>query len=261
LKILFIGDIVGKSGRQTISHLLPKILKNEEIDFCIANGENAAGGIGITPDILNELLSQNIDVITTGNHIFDKKTILEIIDKEDRLIRPLNYSDICPGIGFNISYSSGEISILTINLAGRVFMEAVDCPFRTVMSKLKEIGKECDIIIVDFHAEATSEKIAMGYFLDGKVTAVIGTHTHVQTADEKILPKGTGYITDVGMTGAFDSVIGMKKENAINRFLTGMPQKFQVAKRDKRLSGIILEIDPTLGITTKIKRLHEAVQE
>ena len=260
LKVLFIGDIVGKSGRQAVANLLPKIIKSEKIDFCIANVENAAGGIGITPNVFTEFLKYRIDVLTTGNHVFDKKSVLEIIDKEDRLIRPINYPPSCPGNGYNISFLTGNISVLTINLSGRIFMDSIDCPFQVITRILDDIGENYDVIVVDFHAEATSEKIAMGYFLDGKVTAVIGTHTHVQTADEKILPNGTGYITDAGMTGAFDSVIGMEKEKAIARFLTKMPQRFEVAKKDKKLSGVILEIDPSKGITTNIKRIFESFE-
>lgn len=261
MKVLFIGDIVGKSGRQAISKLLPRILKSESIDFCIANVENAAGGLGVTPDVVFGLIDNGIDVLTSGNHIFDKKSVIEIIDKEDRLIRPLNYPSTCPGSGYNISYLKGNVSVVTINISGRVFMESIDCPFKVISEKLKDLGDSYNIIIVDFHAEATSEKIAMGYYLDGKVSAVIGTHTHVQTADEKILPNGTGYITDVGMTAAFDSVIGMTKEKALARFLTKMPQKFEVAKKDKRLSGVIIEIDPLKGITTGIKRVFESAED
>jgi 2',3'-cyclic-nucleotide 2'-phosphodiesterase len=261
VRILFIGDIVGKSGRLAVQFLLPKILKNEKIDFCIANVENAAGGVGITPDVVQELFTYGIDVMTSGNHIFDKKAVLEIISKEDRLIRPLNYPEYCPGNGYNTSIIKDKYPILIINIAGRTFMDSLDCPFDKASKLLEKFDDDFKIVIVDFHAEATSEKISMAYFLDGKVSAVIGTHTHVQTADERILPKGTGFITDVGMTGAFDSVIGMEKEEAIARFVTKMPYKFKVANNDKKLSAVILDVDTECTRTNAITRLFVSWDE
>src|SRR4030043_676355 len=229
MKVLFIGDIVGKVGRVATKALLPAIVDRYKTDLVIANGENAAGGFGITDKIATEILSCGIHIITTGNHVWDKKEFITQISKEDRVLRPINYPPGAPGYG-SILYSlpNGE-KVAEINISGRVFMPNIDCPFRTGKEEVEKLSSSTKMIIVDFQAEATSEKIAFGYFVDGKVSAVIGTHTHVQTADEKILPGGTAYITDVGMTGPSYSVIGIGVDQIIQRFLTGMPDRFITA--------------------------------
>lgn len=256
MKVLFIGDIVGKVGRVATRALLPAIVDRYKIDFVIANGENAAGGFGITDKIATEILSCGIHIITTGNHVWDKKEFITQISKEDRVLRPLNYPPGVPGYG-SILYTlpNGE-KVAVINISGRVFMSNFDCPFRTGKKEVERLTNLTKIIIVDFHAEATSEKIAFGYFMDGKVSAVIGTHTHVQTADEKILPGGTAYITDVGMTGPHNSVIGIEKEQIIQRFLTNIPIRFEVAKGEGIFSAVAIEIDEGTGKSTAIQRLQ-----
>jgi metallophosphoesterase (TIGR00282 family) len=225
----------------------------------IANGENAAGGIGISAKTADSLLNMGIDVITTGNHVFKKREIYSLLDKEDRLLKPANYPPDTPGRGYNIYELEklGNLKVGVINLCGRVFVENLDCPFRTVNRILEYVSEETPIIIVDMHAEVTSEKVAMGWYLNGRVSAVVGTHTHIQTADERILPDdGTAYITDVGMVGPRDSVIGVKKENIIERFLTGMPQKFTVAREDVWINGVVLDIDEKTGKASSIKRIN-----
>ncbi len=226
MKILFIGDIVGKVGRTTLKELLPNIVDRYKIDFAIANGENVAGGFGLTDKTAIEILNCGVHVITTGNHVWDKKESIPYIAKEDRVLRPVNYPPGVPGCGSAVHVLSNGTKVGVLNISGRVFMSALDCPFRTGKEEIAKLRESTNIIIVDFHAEATSEKIAFGYFVDGKVSAVIGTHTHVQTADEKILPNGAAYITDVGMTGPAVSVIGIEKEQIIERFLLQMPMKF-----------------------------------
>jgi len=256
MKLLFIGDIVGKIGRNAVKSLLPAIVNKYKIDLVIANGENAAGGFGITETIVDELFNCGIHIITTGNHVWDKKEFIPQISKQDRVLRPLNYPPGVPGFGSLIFPLKTGIKVAVINLSGRVFMSAIDCPFRVGKEEVQKLGKEADIIIIDFHAEATSEKIAFGYFMDGKVSAVIGTHTHVQTADEKILPGGTAFITDVGMTGPSHSVIGIEVDQIIQRFLTNMPMRFDTAKGEGILSGIVLEIDEKTGKSTAAQRLQ-----
>ncbi|HUU51228.1 MAG TPA: TIGR00282 family metallophosphoesterase [Nitrospinota bacterium] len=256
MNILFIGDIVGKAGRRVISNLLYRIIDKYKIDFCIANCENAAGGFGITYDIVKQLLKEGIDVLTSGNHIWDKKEIYDFIDQGEPLIRPANYPDGTPGFGRIIRETASGQSIGVINLSGRVFIGDFDCPFRTADREIEFIKSKTDIIIVDFHAEATSEKMALGWYLDGRVSAVIGTHTHVQTADERILFKGTAYITDVGMTGPTYSVIGVKKEIAIERFLTQLPKRFETAKGESQCSAVILDINEKTGQCKDISRLQ-----
>jgi metallophosphoesterase (TIGR00282 family) len=244
MKILFIGDIVGKPGRRAIRELLPAIVEENRIDFVIANCENAASGFGVTAEIVEELTRDRIDVLTSGNHIWDKREVMEFVGECDTLLRPANYPEGVPGRGSVVVPTRGGINVGVINLAGRVFMHPLDCPFRTADREIETMRKRAQVIIVDMHAEATSEKIAMGWYLDGRVTAVLGTHTHVQTADDRILPGGTAYITDVGMTGPFDSVIGIKKDTIMQRFLLQIPNKFDVAKGDVRLQGVMIEIDP-----------------
>lgn len=255
MKILFVGDIVGKPGRRAIRELLPEIISEHQIDFVIANCENAAAGFGVTRDIVEELYSSQINVLTSGNHIWDKKEIREFAEDYETLLRPANYPDGSPGWGSVVMPNSSGIHIGVINLMGRVFMKPLECPFRTAEREIEKIGNRAKIIIIDFHAEATSEKEAIGWFLDGRVSAVLGTHTHVQTADETILPGGTAYITDVGMTGPFNSIIGIRKDDILERFLTQVPNKFDVAKDDVRLQGVIVEIDGKTGRAMGIERL------
>ncbi|MEW6002098.1 MAG: TIGR00282 family metallophosphoesterase [Nitrospirota bacterium] len=256
MKVLFIGDIVGKVGRITTRALLPTVVDRYKIDLTIANGENAAGGFGLTDKVVSEILSYGVHIITTGNHIWDKKEFVAQISKEDRVLRPLNYPPGVPGFG-NILYTlpNGE-KVGVINLSGRVFMTNMDCPFRVGKQEIERLSKITKTIIIDFHAEATSEKIAFGYFVDGKVSAVVGTHTHVQTADEKILPGGTAFITDVGMTGPSDSIIGIEKEQVMHRFLTSMPVKFETAKGEGIFSAIVIEIDERTGKSIALQRLQ-----
>lgn len=261
MKILFIGDIVGKAGRKAISSLLEGLIENEGIDFTIANGENAAGGIGITPAIAREILEKGVDVITSGNHIWAKKEIIQFLDEEERILRPANYPDGVPGKGSGIFMGRKGEKIGVLNVEGRVFMKTLGCPFTTAEKELTELNKEVDCTVVDFHAEATSEKMALGWFLDGKTSAVLGTHTHVQTSDERILPGGTAYITDVGMTGPIGSVIGIKQKIAIERFLTQMPKKFDVSSREIELQGVILEINLHSGRSEWIRRLKVPLNE
>jgi metallophosphoesterase (TIGR00282 family) len=256
IKILAIGDIVGKPGRQAVKALLPKIKKEEAIDFSIGNAENAAGGSGVTREVCDELLGYGLDVLTSGDHIWRKKEVLDIINIEKRLLRPLNFPDGAPGSGSWIYQLKDGTSICVINIVGRVFMNTLECPFRTMRRELERVKDKTPVIIVDFHAEATSEKIAMGYFLDGLVSAVLGTHTHIQTADEKIFPKGTAYITDLGMTGPYDSVIGRTVEGILERFITQLPTRFQVAENDVQLHGAILEVETKTGRAVSIKRIQ-----
>ncbi len=256
MRVLFIGDIVGKVGRMCVKNLLPKVRNSFKLTYVIANGENAAGGFGINENVAKELFSFGIDIITSGNHIWDKKDAVTYLSKEDRVLRPLNYPPGVPGHGSKVLNPSGKPSIGIINLSGRVFMHPLDDPFRMAIDEVDKMKDEADIIIIDFHAEATSEKIAFGYYLDGKVSAVIGTHTHVQTADEKIMENGTAYITDIGMTGPSNSVIGVETDMIIERFLTFMPKKFNTAKGDGIFSGAIVDIDEKSGKATAIQRIQ-----
>jgi len=256
MKVLFIGDIVGKIGRNATKALLPTVVSRYKIDFVIANGENAAGGFGITDKIVSEIFSYGVHAITTGNHVWDKKEFIPQISKEDRVLRPFNYPPGVPGFGSLLYSLHDGTKVAVLNLSGRVFMSNIDCPFRAGKEEVERLHTIAKMIIIDFHAEATSEKIAFGYYMDGKVSAVIGTHTHVQTADEKILPGGTAYITDVGMTGPSDSVIGIEKEQIIQRFLTNMPMRFETAKGEGIFSAVIIEMDEQTGKSTEIKRLQ-----
>jgi 2',3'-cyclic-nucleotide 2'-phosphodiesterase len=256
MKLLFIGDIVGKIGRNALKALLPAIVNKYKIDLVIANGENAAGGFGITETLASEIFGYGVHIITTGNHVWDKKEFIPQISKEDRVLRPLNYPPGVPGYGSLLYSVHDGFKVAVVNLSGRVFMSNIDCPFRTGLEEVERLSASTRIIIIDFHAEATSEKIAFGYFLDGKVSAVIGTHTHVQTADEKILDGGTAYITDVGMTGPAHSVIGIEVEQIIQRFLTNMPMRFETAKGKGILCAVIIEIDEKTGRSSAIHRLQ-----
>jgi metallophosphoesterase (TIGR00282 family) len=240
VRVLIIGDIMGRAGRNILKDKLQGIIDQNRVDLVIGNGENAAGGKSITPDITRELIAMGVDVITTGNHVWDNNEVLKVIDIEPRLLRPANYPEGVQGKGFYITECKG-CRICVLNLQGRLFMDPIDCPFRTFDSIYQSISGEVSIIIVDFHAEATSEKRAFGWYADGRASAVIGSHTHVQTADEEILPGGTAYITDMGMTGSFDSVIGMNKEFAIQRFLTFTRKKFEVSSKNAKINGVIID--------------------
>jgi 2',3'-cyclic-nucleotide 2'-phosphodiesterase len=260
LNILFIGDIFGRAGRNIVKERLPELVKRHAVDLVIANGENAAAGFGITPALADELFELGIDVMTTGNHIWDKREIIEYFQMAEgnphsparRLLRPANFPEGMPGWGLYEGRKNG-VSYAVVNLQGRVFMGSSDDPFRYADRLLEQI--KAKIVWVDFHAEATSEKIAFGWYLDGRVTAVVGTHTHVPTADETVLPKGTAYITDVGMTGPYDSVIGVRKELVVDKFLSGMPARFEAATGDVRLCAVLVECDDQTGRARRMERL------
>ena len=254
MRILFIGDIVGSPGRGIVLERLEDIVSNEQADLVIANGENAASGFGITPRLTEELLSAGIEVLSGGNHIWDRKEILDFIPREPRLLRPANFPAASPGSGLFCGTSQKGIPYAVMCLQGRIFMASNDDPFSVADRELGKLQTETKVIIVDMHAEATSEKQAMGWYLDGRVSAVIGTHTHVATADEQILPGGTAYITDVGMTGPHDSVIGMEKGAVIKRFLDGMPTRFEVATGDIQMNAVLIEVDSVSGRAVSIAR-------
>jgi metallophosphoesterase (TIGR00282 family) len=254
-RILFIGDIVGRPGRDILIRGLKAIVAAHRIDCVIANVENAAAGFGITPEIANEFLDAGVHVMTGGNHIFDKKEVIPYFSQESRLIRPANLPQGAPGTGHHVARAENNVNVGVINLMGRVFMLAIDDPFRVALTEIEKVKRDAAIVFVDFHAEATSEKIAMGWHLDGKATVVVGTHTHVQTADERVLPQGTAYITDVGMTGPHDGVIGVERSAIVTRFLTGLPQRFETARDNPRLNGVVVEADERTGKAVSITRL------
>jgi metallophosphoesterase (TIGR00282 family) len=256
VRILFLGDVVGRPGRHAIRQLLPQLRRARNVDFVIANGENSAHGAGLTPPSVEELLQSGVDVITSGDHAWDRKEILQIIDTEPRLLRPLNYPSGTPGQGSSVFDVRGKSSVGVINALGCVFLRPLACPFRATEAEAKRLRERTPIVVVDIHAEATSEKIALARYLDGKVSAVIGTHTHVVTADEQILPLGTAYITDVGMCGPHDSVLGRDSASVIQRFLTQMPQRLEVAKSDVQLNGVFIDVDETTGRATNIERVR-----
>jgi metallophosphoesterase (TIGR00282 family) len=256
MNILFIGDIVGSPGREAINKLLPELKKEYQLRFIIANAENAAGGSGITQKVADELFKSGIDVLTSGDHIWKKREIFEIINQEPRILRPLNFPVGALGKGSGLFKTKEGEAIGVINVNGRVFMEALECPFRTSIEAVETLAKQTNLIIVDIHAEATSEKIALGWYLDGKVSAVLGTHTHIQTADERILPGGSAFITDVGMTGPYDSVIGRRIEDVLERFITSIPTRFEVAKDNIQLHAVVLDIDEKTGKTRSIVRIQ-----
>jgi metallophosphoesterase (TIGR00282 family) len=255
ISILVVGDIAGKPGMLVSKHLLPRLIAEKEVDFVIANGENTARGIGITPDLAKELLDRGVNCITTGNHVWRHQEIRPYIESEPRLIRPANYHKGQPGSGFGIYETAAGVAVGVVNLAGRVYMEPSNNPFTEAETCLKALAKT-KVVIVDFHAEATSEKRAMGFFLAGRVTAVVGTHTHIQTSDEQILESGTAYITDIGMTGPHDSVIGMRKDLMLERFATGMPGSFKVAKHGVRLQAVLIRADAATGRAVSIERIN-----
>jgi metallophosphoesterase (TIGR00282 family) len=261
VRILFIGDIVGRPGRELVKRGLGAIVEHEAIDFVIANAENAAAGFGVTREIGDHLLEWGVDVMTSGNHIWDKKEALDYIGTEPRLLRPANYPAGVPGNGSYLARTRAGETIGVINVMGRVFMLNIDDPFAVVVREIEAMRQRTRTIFVDFHAEATSEKIAMGWHLDGRVSAVVGTHTHVQTADERILPKGTAYLTDVGMTGPHDSIIGVEIGPSLGRFLNALPAKFETATANPRLHAVIVETDAQTGRATDIERLSLGVDD
>jgi 2',3'-cyclic-nucleotide 2'-phosphodiesterase len=262
MKLLFIGDIVGRLGRDLIRRHVRALASHHDADLVIANGENAAGGAGITRENMLEILSAGVDVITTGNHVWDKRETLEFIANEPRLLRPANYPEGTPGAGSCVVAAKNGVRVGVINVMGRVFLHAIDDPFRVAEREIARLrGEGAQVLFVDVHAETTSEKIALSYYLDGMVTAVIGTHTHVQTADERILDGGTACLTDAGMTGPHDGVIGIEKDAIIARFVTGLPGRFETATGDPRLNGVIITVDPTNGRATAIQRLSLSEQE
>jgi metallophosphoesterase (TIGR00282 family) len=256
MNILFIGDIVGRPGRELIRKGLGGLIERHDVDLVIANAENSANGFGVTKEIGDTLLEWGVDVMTSGNHIWDKKEAIDYIATEPRLLRPANYPAGVPGRGSYVAQTGDGRAVGVINAMGRVFMVNLDDPFQVVLKEIEAIRHRTKVIIVDFHAEATSEKVAMGWHLDGKVTAVFGTHTHVQTADERLLPNGTAYLTDTGMTGPHDSIIGMEREPSLARFLTGMPMRFEPATGNPRLNGVVVTADDKTGRATAITRLN-----
>jgi len=260
MRILFLGDVVGRSGRVAVIEQLPHLRERYALDFVVVNGENAAGGFGITEPILTELLDAGADVVTSGNHVFDQREALVFIERHDRLLRPINYPQGTPGKGAGLFKARNGAEVLVVNAMGRVFMADLDDPFRAVERELEACGLKAgaDAILIDFHAEATSEKEAMGYFVDGRISALIGTHTHVPTADEQILPKGTAYISDAGMCGDFDSVLGMDKEEPLQRFLTKIATtRFAPSLGEATLCGVAIEVDDETGLARAIAPLRQ----
>jgi hypothetical protein len=252
--LLFIGDIFGSPGRSIVAQQLRKIAADEKIDLVIANGENAAGGFGITPQLADELFGYGIDVITTGNHVWDKREIYDYFPRQPRLLRPANYAAETPGAGVVVVEARNGAPCAILNLQGRVYMPQTDCPFRTADRLLAELPAEVKIRFVDFHAEVTSEKMAMGWYLDGRVSALIGTHTHIPTADTRILQNGTAYQTDAGMTGPYRSVIGVDKDIILEKFLTQMPVRMEAARHGVELHGVIVEVDESTGNAASVRR-------
>lgn len=256
MKILFIGDVVGSPGRQIVDERLADTRAQRHIDFCIINCENAASGFGVTPKIAEDLLAQGADVLTSGNHIWKRKEIMDYFPKQPRLLRPANFPEGSPGAGLWIGRAKSGTGCAVLNLEGRTFMAPVDDPFRAAAAALERVPGDVKVIVVDMHAEATSEKVAMGWYLDGKVSAVLGTHTHIPTADNHVLPGGTAYVTDVGMTGPHDSVIGMEKTAIIHHFLDGLPSRFNVAEGDVQMNGVEIDVDESTGQARSIERVN-----
>jgi len=256
MKAIIIGDVVGRPGRKILVSNLRRLKEEHEAELAVVNVENAADGAGVTPAVGDEILSAGVDVMTSGNHIFDKREALKYIENQPRLIRPANYSPEAPGRGLWLGSTTQGTPVAVINVQGRVFMPPSDCPFRTVDRILEEVAWSAKVVVVDHHAEATSEKQALGRYLDGRVSVVVGTHTHVQTADERILPEGTAYITDLGMTGPHDSIIGVQSQLVITRFIRGLPVRYETATSDVRLSGVVVEIDERSGRALKIERFQ-----
>lgn len=256
MRILFIGDVVGRPGRQIVTRGLDKLRSRTHFDLVVANVENAAAGFGITPDVADKMFGLGIDVLTSGNHIWDKKEALDYLVREPRLLRPVNYPPAAPGSGAYIAHSRSGVAVAVLNLQGRVFMPIIDCPFQAADREIPRLKEAARVVVVDMHGEATSEKMAMGWYLDGKVAAVVGTHTHIPTADERVLPGGTAYITDVGMSGSFDSVIGIHIKSSLPRFLTAIPTKFDIAKANPWMNAVIIDIDPSEGLARSIQRVR-----
>lgn len=256
MKILFIGDIVGRPGRRIIKTILPELINSEKVDLVIANGENSAGGFGINAEVCRELLAAGIDVITMGNHTWDNREIYQVIERERRLVRPANYPGGTPGEGYYLAETSRGVLVGVVNILGEVFLDPLGSPFQTADGVIADIQKKTKIIIIDIHAEATSEKAALGWYLDGRVAAVLGTHTHIATADERILPKGTAYITDVGMTGPLNSVLGIDPDLVVKKFLTRMPVRFEVAGGPVQLNGVVFEVNEETGLASEIRRIR-----
>jgi metallophosphoesterase (TIGR00282 family) len=257
VNILLVGDVVGNPGRTILKMALPALFRKHAVDYCVANVENAAGGFGVTKEVCDEILDAGVDCMTSGNHIWDKKEIVGVVDLIPQLLRPLNYPARQPGRGSHVGKGKrSRVPVATINLSGRVFMHgAMDDPFSLGLQEVERLGKEARVILVDMHGEATSEKVAMGWHLDGLVSAVVGTHTHVPTCDHRVLPGGTAYCTDLGMTGPYDSVIGVEKDAVVHRFLTGMPSRFETAKGDPRLAAALVDVDEASGRARSIDRM------
>jgi hypothetical protein len=257
MNILIIGDVVGSPGRTILKKALPVVTRKYDVEYCVANVENAAGGFGVTKEVCDELLDAGIDCLTSGNHIWDKKEILGVIDLIPQLLRPLNYPARQPGRGSHLGKSKrSSVPVATLNLSGRVFMQgAMDDPFALGLREIERLRKEAKVILVDMHGEASSEKTAIANYFDGLVSAVVGTHTHVPTCDHRILPKGTAYCTDLGMTGPYDSIIGVEKDAVLHRFLTGMPSRFETAKGDPRFAAAVVDVDPGTGRALAIERM------
>jgi metallophosphoesterase (TIGR00282 family) len=262
VKLLFVGDIFGKPGKRVASQWIPRYINEAGVDFVVANGENAAGGFGLTENIAQRIFAYGINVITSGNHIWDRQEAYQLlVDDITRVLRPANYPPQVPGCGFTVLPSRSGIPVGVINLQGRIFMPPIDCPFRSVDAAIERIRSRTRIILVDFHAEATSEKVALGWYLDGKVSAVVGTHTHIMTADERILPRGTAYITDAGMTGPYDSIIGVRIEQSLQRILRQVPVRFTPAETGLKFCAVLIDIDEETGKATSIKRIVEEGDE
>jgi len=261
MRILFVGDIFGKPGREIARRAIPALVVRDSLDFVIANVENSASGFGVTGDIADAILGYGVDVMTTGNHVWDKKEVLDYIPRQAKLLRPGNFPPGTPGRGSYVGRTRTGEPVGVLNLMGRIFMSPLDDPFALALKEIEQLRAKARVIFVDFHAEATSEKKAMGWHLDGRVTAVAGTHTHVQTADERVLPKGTAYITDAGMTGPHDSIIGVTVDAALSRFVSGMPSKFEAASGGARLNAVIVTADPATGKATAIERVNLSQSE
>ncbi len=258
LRILLVGDIYARPGRRAAAEWIPALRRDRQLDLVVANAENAAGGHGVTESIVRKLYAYGVDVITTGNHVWDRAEFLPQLQRQERVLRPLNYPVEAPGRGSIVMPTRAGQPVAVVSLQGRTLMHPVDCPFHAIQAEVERLRQLTPIIVVDFHAETTAEKAAMGWYLDGRVSAVIGTHTHVQTADDRLLPAGTAYLTDVGMTGAQDSVIGVRPDIAIERFLTAVPKRFKPAEGNVQLNGVIVEVEPATGRARRIERLQLA---
>lgn len=261
VRILFIGDVVGKPGRRILRRALPGLVDRHAVDLVVANVENAAGGKGVTREAAQALFDAGVHVMTTGNHVWDKKEAIDYIAREPRLLRPANFPAGAPGAGRYVVRSARHAPVAVINVMGRIFMNPLDNPFHVVRAEIEAVRREARVVVVDFHAEATSEKLAMGWHLDGEATAVLGTHTHVQTADERVLPHGTAYVTDVGMTGPHDSIIGVQIKPALQRFLDGMPARFDTAAGDVRLNAVVVTANAATGAARGVERVSLSEQD